>query len=82
MSMDKGAFIENGYSVEPGDGGSFIITEGGHRFGNSEEGKWRLRAWRGFTRYEDMLAWLAGEHNVNAHRDDDAKQRPTLTNGE
>lgn len=67
--MDRGEFIKNGYTVEPGDGGSFVVTEGGHKFSNSEDGKWRIRQWRGFTTYQDLIKWLDGEHRANSQVD-------------
>jgi hypothetical protein len=69
MSKDKGAFIQGGYTVEPGEDGSFVVTEGGHRFGNSPDGQWRIRAWRGFTNWSDLVAWLSVEHASNATKD-------------
>lgn len=55
--MDKGEFIRGGYTVEPADGGSFIVFQGGRSY--SAE---RLSSARGFTNYADLLRWLTEEH--------------------
>lgn len=60
--MDKGQFIRAGYTVEPGDGGSFIVAQGGP--------KWRqsgmLAEMRGFSNYVDLMRWLNEEHSAVA----------------
>lgn len=61
-SMDKGAFTANGYSVEIGDGGSFIVMRGGRVWDNGM----RLSEMRGFTNWSDLIDWLTEEHRVNA----------------
>lgn len=58
--MDKGAFIERGYTVEPGDGGTFVVWEGG-RLSNQSS----IRHVRGFTSWRDLMDWLVQEHRAN-----------------
>lgn len=67
--MDKGEFIRRGYSVEPGDGGSFIVVQGGRRW--RDDGL--LSDMRGFTSFTDLLAWLAQEHSALAAGPEQAK---------
>ena len=60
--MDKGEFIKVGYTVEPGNGGSFVVVRGGS--------KWKHEGWfpevHGFTSHEDLIGWLADEHRALA----------------
>lgn len=60
--MDKGEFIKVGYTVEPGNGGSFVVLRGGS--------KWKAEGWfpevQGFTSHEDLIAWLTEEHRALA----------------
>jgi hypothetical protein len=58
--MDKGSFIMRGYTVEPGEDGSFIVVQGGAKFRNDG----LLSAMHGFSNYRDMLLWLQEEHVV------------------
>ncbi len=60
--MDRGEFIKDGYTVEPSDGGSFVVVRGGARW--HREGY--LPEMRGFTNHADMLAWLGDEHTFLA----------------
>lgn len=67
--MDKGAFIQNGYTVEPGVGGSFIVVQGGMRWRSDGN----LASMRGFTNWEQLVEWLRSEHEVNSTLDYAAK---------
>lgn len=60
--MDKGAFVAGGYSVEPGDGGSFVVIKG--RYVDRMSGG-PYPTVRGFTDWQDLMAWLHEEHRVN-----------------
>ena len=61
--MDRGAFTKGGYTVEPADGGSFVVVRGGAEWAK----KGFLPEWRGFSDWRDLLEWLRTEHEVNAN---------------
>ena len=56
--MDRGEFIKGGYTVEPGDGGSWVVR--------SHVKNFLIPAHRGFTNYRDLLDWLREEHECLA----------------
>jgi hypothetical protein len=59
--MDKGEFVRNGYTAEPGDGGSWIVYQG-----RKGEERYMVSAIRGFTDHSDLVHWLIEEHGANA----------------
>jgi len=63
--MDKGEFIKHGYTVEPGDGGSWIVIQGSVKWKNDG----MFSSMRGFSNHQDLLNWLAEEHRVDSQRD-------------
>ena len=56
--MEKGEFIRNGYTVIPGENGSFVVYEG-----SALRSGPHLPACHGFTNHHDLLAWLSSEHS-------------------
>lgn len=60
--MDKGEFIKGGYTVEPGEGGSWIVWQGGRAYRQDH-----ISAFRGFSSFVDLTRWLTEEHVALAH---------------
>jgi hypothetical protein len=58
--MEQGAFTRNGYTVDAGVDGSFVVYQGGR----SKDGYFRHM--HGFTGWQDLIAWLTQEHQANA----------------
>jgi hypothetical protein len=71
--MDKGAFTRNGYTVEAGAGGSFVVYQGGREMDGY------LRRVRGFTVWQDLITWLTEEHRANGTYLGDDKAGPPTT---
>lgn len=65
--MDKGEFIRNGYTVEPGVDGSFVVYQGTARNQSFTS------AIHGFSNHHDLLSWLSTEHSAEKPRDQKLK---------
>lgn len=73
--MGKGEFIKGGYTVQVGEGGSFVVVEG-----DWGRGQGIRPAHRGFTDYLDLLAWLKEEHEANESRSADTPMQAATEN--
>ncbi len=69
--MDRGEFIKGGYSVEPGDGGSFVVWQGSH----NDRGFPRRMI--GFSNWLDLVNWLTKEHSFDSggHADKETQEK-------
>jgi hypothetical protein len=70
-TFDRGAFIQSGYTVEPGQGGSFVVAQGGISWRSDG----RVSSMRGFSNWRDLVAWLTEEHESNAPENNSANNQ-------